>query len=86
MRIKIKSLHRCTMFFLIVCVASLLPIAAIAQPPGTETTDTQSDPKIVFESQVHDFGTVKPKTSLTHEFVFKNNGTAELLIEKIKAG
>ena len=43
-------------------------------------------PKIVFESREHDFGTVQPITSLTHSFTFTNQGTAMLLIEKVKAG
>ena len=43
-------------------------------------------PTIVFESLAHDFGTAQPNTPLTHNFVFTNQGTAPLLIEKVKAG
>jgi hypothetical protein len=43
-------------------------------------------PKIVFENQTHDFGTVPPGVNRTHSFTFKNTGTADLSIKDVKAG
>jgi hypothetical protein len=44
-------------------------------------------PRIEFQSRSHDFGTVQFSTAgLTHDFVFKNQGTAALLIKNVKAG
>ena len=65
----------------------LLPVlvhAQVADQPPVEKP--AGAPKIVFESLEHDFGTVQPNTPLTHNFVFTNQGTAPLLIEKVKAG
>ena len=42
--------------------------------------------KIVFQNLTYDFGTVQPKSALKHSFVFRNQGTGALLIEKVKAG
>jgi hypothetical protein len=53
---------------------------------NTPVADPSNTPKIVFESLAYDFGTVQPNKPLTHNFVFKNQGTAPLLIEKVKAG
>lgn len=64
-----------------------LPVAVYAQSVDQAPVEKPAGaPKIVFESQAHDFGTVQPNTPLTHSFVFKNQGTAPLLIEKVKAG
>lgn len=43
-------------------------------------------PKIQFEEDSHDFGKAFQSTSLKHTFSFKNVGTGELHIEKVKAG
>ena len=76
------------------CIPALLAVATWIAPctGGAQATDlrpigTSSDaPKIVFESSSHDFGTAKPKTPLTHDFVFKNEGESALVIQKVKAG
>ena len=65
----------------------LLPVAIHARDVDKSPVDKPAGaPKIVFESRAHDFGTVQPNTPLTHSFVFTNQGTAPLLIEKVKAG
>ncbi len=65
----------------------LLPVAIHAQNVDQSPVDNPAGaPKVVFESRTHDFGTVQPNTPLTHSFVFTNQGTAPLLIEKVKAG
>ena len=58
--------------------------AQVADPAPVEKP--AGVPKIVFESLAHDFGTVQLNKPLTHNFVFTNQGTAPLLIEKVKAG
>ena len=64
-----------------------LPVAVYAQNVEQPLVEKHAGaPKIVFESRAHDFGTVQPNTPLTHSFVFTNQGTAPLLIEKVKAG
>ena len=65
----------------------LTPVAIHARDVDQSPVDNPAGaPKIVFENRTHDFGTVKPNTSLTHSFAFTNQGTAPLLIEKVKAG
>ena len=65
----------------------LLPGAIYARDEAQSSADNPAGaPKVVFESRAHDFGTVQPNTPLTHSFVFTNQGTAPLLIEKVKAG
>jgi hypothetical protein len=65
----------------------LLPVVMHAQDVKQIPVDKPAgEPKIVFENPTHDFGTVQPNTPLTHSFVFANQGTAPLLIEKVKAG
>ena len=64
-----------------------VPITVYAQSANQASTEASTNiPKIVFEVSKHDFGTVQPKTALTHSFIFTNEGTAPLLIEKVKAG
>lgn len=43
-----------------------------------------SRPKAVFQATSHDFGKVKQGDVVNHEFAFKNEGGAPLLIEKIE--
>jgi hypothetical protein len=62
-------------------------MASYAQTEGQPSDSSPAkQPKIVFESMAHDFETVQPKKNLKHSFVFKNQGTAALVIEKVKAG
>ena len=80
-------MHNFIKIIVILCLCGFVPMKTCAQTGKNDAPQNEKGvPKIVFESQAHDFGTVKPKTALTHEFVFKNTGTATLLIEKIKAG
>jgi len=43
-----------------------------------------SKPRAVFKATSHDFGKVKQGDVVTHEFAFKNEGGAPLVIEKIE--
>lgn len=42
-------------------------------------------PTMDFENQTFDFGTIKQGQSVSHSFVFKNNGKTDLIIRKINA-
>ena len=79
-------MHRCTQI-LAAALVWLVPFVIHAQAADKAPLEKPSGvPKIVFESLAHDFGTVQPNAALTHNFAFKNTGTAPLLIEKVKAG
>lgn len=84
---RMTSMQQRCIYVLLATLVWFLPLAVYAQnvdlPPVEKPAGA---PKIVFESREHDFGTVQPKTPLTHNFIFKNQGTAPLLIEKVKAG
>jgi hypothetical protein len=85
LNIKIKSQKYLPM--LLAALISLVPMACHSRTVGQIPIDTPANtPKIVFESLEHDFGTEQPNKPLSHSFVFKNKGTAELMIEKVKAG
>jgi hypothetical protein len=53
----------------------LLASAALAQA---------RKPRTVFKETTHDFGKVKQGDVVTHEFVFKNEGGAPLVVEKVE--
>ena len=55
--------------------AVLLSAAAWAQA---------SKPRAVFKETTHDFGKIKQGDVVTHEFVFKNEGGAPLIVEKVE--
>jgi len=42
-----------------------------------------AEPSMRFESELHDFGTVKTGDLLEYSFEFINTGTSDLLIKKI---
>ncbi len=44
-----------------------------------------SGPKVSVQSDKYDFGKVKQKTTVTHEFTIKNTGNADLVIKNVKA-
>jgi hypothetical protein len=86
MRIKF-NIHKHYTHILLAALFWQLPMLVHAQvAEQTLMADPSNTPKIVFESLTHDFGTVQPNTPQTHNFVFTNQGTATLLIEKVKAG
>jgi len=69
--------------FLLWLFAGSARAQTVTQNSGTVP---DSAPKIVFDYAEHDFGKVAPNAPLTHNFVFRNAGSATLLIEKVKAG
>jgi hypothetical protein len=79
----IKALHAKILLSLLACLLASAPGAVQAQ---TEAQNPAGEPTVVFESRDHDFGTVQPDAPLAHDFIFKNQGTAALLIKNVKAG
>jgi hypothetical protein len=41
------------------------------------------EPTIVFQTEKHDFGAVKPGSNLAYTFEFTNSGTGELVIGRV---
>lgn len=73
------------------CAAAALACSCALTGPHSDSSGnaalTQDVPRIAFETQSHDFGTVQySMDGLTHEFIFTNAGTAALLIKNVKAG
>ena len=56
------------MMLLLFC---LLPSLAYAQP------------SLVLDKETHDFGAIQPAESISFDFEFANNGTEDLVIDKL---
>jgi hypothetical protein len=74
---------QCVNMILAATLVWLTPLTVCAQ--AKDKTALES-PQIIFKSLKHDFGTAQPNERLTHSFIFTNQGTAALMIEKVKAG
>lgn len=59
----------------VLAAAAVLALAALAQP---------AKPRAVFKETSHDFGKVKQGDVVTYEFVFKNEGGATLVVDKVE--
>src|SRR5512137_36995 len=60
---------------ILIAAAVLLAGPALAQTPK---------PRAVFTATTHDFGKIKQGDVVTCEFVFKNDGGAPLVVEKVE--
>ena len=49
------------------------------------TSEKENQTSIVFENTVHDFGNIKPNSSNTYKFKFKNTGKKPLIIDRVTA-
>jgi len=58
-------------FLLILMLVCMIPSSIWAQPA------------ITIDEQTHDFGTISPAASIAYDFEFSNNGTKDLVIEKL---
>ncbi len=66
---------------LIVCAAPAL--AQEAKTAATQADAPASNPDAIkFEAEVHDFGTIPEGPAAEYEFVFKNNGTEPIIIQR----
>lgn len=64
-------------------LGAVLLAAAAAVSLAAAPSQTQK-PRAVFKATVHDFGTVKQGDVVSCEFLFKNEGGATLVIEKVE--
>ncbi|WP_052551586.1 DUF1573 domain-containing protein [Enhygromyxa salina] len=72
--------------------AAPAPVASTAVEDQTDTstgTDTgaaveQGAPKIASDEAIFDFGAIKPVNAIDHVFKIKNEGTADLHIERVQ--
>jgi Protein of unknown function (DUF1573) len=62
--------------------AVIVPVAALLLASAAPAQSKK--PRAVFKSTVQNFGKVKQGDVLTHEFVFKNEGDAALIIERVE--
>lgn len=65
-----------------------LAVTAIGQTqqaakPEAETAKKDAAPKLVISKTQHDFGQLKQGTLAQYSFTFKNEGTADLLINNV---
>ena len=51
-----------------------------------EQITTQNQPRISFDSTHYNAGELWEGSKISHTFIIKNTGTAQLTIEKVKAG
>jgi hypothetical protein len=51
-----------------------------------ESVNQYGSPSIVFEKEIHDFGTIREGEEVGTEFWFKNSGDAPLVISNVVAG
>jgi len=52
---------------------------------GMSAAERARAPKIEFEEKVFNFGNMKQRATVEHEFVFKNSGQSDLLIRKVSS-
>jgi hypothetical protein len=76
-------------------VAALACSSESAPPPAAEAgsasevaepaaSTSVAGPKITCADAVHEFGAISPNTSVEHVFTIKNEGNADLKIERIQ--
>jgi hypothetical protein len=56
---------------IVLILLCMLPSLAYAQP------------SLVIDKETHDFGTIQPSESIACDFEFANNGTEDLVIDKL---
>ncbi len=70
-------------------VAALAGPVAAQQLPAAKVPAGESQtplPRLILEAPVFEAGDVRPGSEVTHEFTFKNEGRADLVIEGVQAG
>ncbi|MGO2101958.1 MAG: DUF1573 domain-containing protein [Psychroflexus halocasei] len=56
-----------------------------AETASASDSQQQKHPKLVFNDMVHDFGTINEGDVVEHDFTFKNEGDAPLIITNARA-
>ncbi|WP_181197836.1 DUF1573 domain-containing protein [Enhygromyxa salina] len=91
MKMLFTAVTLATSFVLAACgpePAAPTPAAEVEAPAGTETGAAQEvevgAPKIASDEAVYEFGAIKATDSIEHIFKIKNEGTADLHIERVQ--
>ena len=70
---------------LMLALALVATLAVQATAKGGQA-EQSAEPKLVIPSFTHDFGEIKAGTPITHSFIIKNQGKADLLIKNVAPG
>lgn len=71
----------------IVTVAILLAMVAVSVVPPTSAQEEDGPQPVIFLPELrYDFGESFEKETYEHDFVVRNTGKADLVIEKVKPG
>lgn len=85
---RLASSALCLSLFALACSSDAPPSsetsAAAAESATPAATPSVEGPKITCADAVHEFGAVGPNTSVEHVFTIKNEGNADLKIERIQ--
>ena len=73
------------LFVMVLCLGVALAFQVWADSHQEETVSSEQ-PRISFDATTHDAGEVWEGDVVSHSFVVKNTGTAELTINKVKPG
>lgn len=80
-----------SLFLALACAAEPATPEVVEQAQPDATTSTQADaepepgvPKIASDEATFDFGAIKPVDSIEHIFKVKNEGSADLHIERVQ--
>ena len=80
------DVRNCICLFAMVLFLSVpLAFQVWAEPPQEQAVSAEK-PRISFDATKHDAGEVWEGDVVSHSFVVKNTGTAELTINKVKPG
>ena len=80
MRFKLMSTALAFVLALVVVASGQTPQAA---KPEAETAPKGAAPKLVISKTQHEFGQIKQGTLAQYSFIFKNEGTADLVINNV---
>ena len=61
----------------------LFALTVFAQEDKTSAVHASKAPKLIIETLEHDFGLIKESARVSHVFLVKNEGKADLLIESV---
>lgn len=77
--------------FLLIIMSIFTPVAIADAQQVTATKVPAGEsleplPRLVLDQPVHDAGEIEAGTTIAHEFIIKNEGSAPLLISEVRAG
>lgn len=67
-------------------VTTLLAVALLTSAFAVFAEEEELQPRLYIPQMRHDFGEVFETEIFSHDFVVRNRGKADLLIEKVKPG